>query len=64
MKHEKERNPYEKMPTAEVANRASTSGKLGEGRKAALQPQPMNLREFFQLRIDSSCVDDINSVSW
>ena len=47
-----------------MANWASRSGKLGEGRKAALQPQPVNLREFFQLKIDSSCVDDINSVPW
>ena len=39
------------MPRAEVANWASTSGKLGEGRKAALQPQPVNLREFFRWKL-------------
>ena len=39
------------MPRAEVANWASTSGKLGEGRKAALQPQPVNLRDFFRWKL-------------
>ena len=39
------------MPRAEVANWASRSGKLGEGRKAALQPQPVNLRDFFRWKL-------------
>ena len=48
MKHGYERNIVEQMPRAEVANRPKGSGKSAEGRKAALQPHPVNLREFFR----------------
>ena len=48
MEHESERNPVEKIRKMQVANRRSTSGKLEEGRKAALQPHPLHLCEVGQ----------------
>ena len=48
MEHESERNPVEKIRKMQVANRRSASGKLEEGRKAALQPHPVHFCEFGQ----------------
>ena len=43
MKYNSERNSVEKLLKMEVANWAKESGKLGEGKKAAPQPHPVNL---------------------
>ena len=62
MEHESERNPVEKIRKMQVANRRSASGKLEEGRKAALQPHPVHFCEFGQWESARSRVEHANSV--